>query len=139
MLVGTALAVIVPEGVQTLIHAYTSTTLKSTTINEEGDHEHDHHKEHVHAHPNRKGIVTFWSLFIVFALGPCEPLIPMLMVPAFAHDWALVWQVTGVFAGVTIVTMVGMSMIGAFTQRKRSEPSPSCRMRSSTRSPQARS
>ena len=28
------------------------------------------------------GNTTFWALFIVFVLGPCEPLIPLFMVPA---------------------------------------------------------
>lgn len=74
------------------------------------DHDHNHHKEHLHAHG---ASVTFWSLFIVFALGPCEPLIPVLMAPAFAHDWWLVAEVTGVFAAVTISAMVTMALLGA--------------------------
>ena len=76
------------------------------------NHDHNHHKEHLHAH---KGSISypFWSLFIVFVLGPCEPLIPVLMAPAFAHDWWLVAEVTAVFAFVTIATMVLMAVIGA--------------------------
>ena len=50
---------------------------------------------------------------MVFALGPCEPLIPVLMAPAFAHDWWLVAEVTGIFAAVTIGSMVSMAVIGA--------------------------
>ena len=45
-------------------------------------------------------------LFLVFVLGPCEPLIPLLMVPASAHSWTGVALVAAVFALVTIVTMV---------------------------------
>jgi nickel/cobalt transporter (NicO) family protein len=76
------------------------------------DHEHGHEKEHLHAH-NAGGSISFWSLFIVFALGPCEPLIPVLMAPAFAHDWWLVAEVTGLFAAVTIGCMVTMAVLGA--------------------------
>ena len=63
--------------------------------------------EHAHVAPR-----TFWGMFIVFALGPCEPLIPVLMAPAFAHDWVLVAQVTGLFASVTIATMVAAALVG---------------------------
>ena len=31
--------------------------------------------------------VAFWTLVIVFVLGPCEPPIPLLMFPAMQHDW----------------------------------------------------
>lgn len=49
-------------------------------------------------------------LFIVFVLGPCEPLIPILMVPASQHSWAGLGLVTGVFAVATITTMCAMVM-----------------------------
>ena len=58
--------------------------------------------------------VTFWSMFIVFALGPCEPLIPVLMAPAFEQNWWLVAGVTMLFATTTIVTMVAMALVGTF-------------------------
>lgn len=47
-----------------------------------------------------------WLLFLVFAFGPCEPLIPLLMYPAAKASW---WAVVGValaFATATVVTMV---------------------------------
>ena len=74
-------------------------------------HEHDHSAEHLHPHagPNH---VTVWSLFIVFALGPCEALIPLLMVPAAAEHWGWVVIVTGAFATATIVTMLVTVALG---------------------------
>jgi nickel/cobalt exporter len=49
---------------------------------------------------------TPWMLFIIFLLGPCEPLIPLLMYPA-AHQSALALVgVTTVFSIVTIGTMI---------------------------------
>ena len=79
------------------------------------DHDHDHHAEHLHAHG--AAAATFWGLFVVFALGPCEPLIPVLMAPAFEQDWWLVAQVTAVFSLVTIGVMVGMAVAGTLGLR----------------------
>jgi ABC-type nickel/cobalt efflux system permease component RcnA len=78
-------------------------------------HEHDHAREHLHAHVGAKEAagLTVWGLFVVFALGPCEPLIPVLMVPAFAHDWWSVLGVTAVFSVTTIGTMVSLAVVGS--------------------------
>jgi ABC-type nickel/cobalt efflux system permease component RcnA len=47
-------------------------------------HHHEHHGEHVHK--EEKKSLTPWILFVVFILGPCEPLIPLLMFPAAQHS-----------------------------------------------------
>ena len=60
---------------------------------------------------------TFWSVFIVFALGPCEPLIPLLMAPAWEHDWRAVAAVAGLFAGTTVLTMMLAAGIGSMGLR----------------------
>jgi nickel/cobalt exporter len=71
------------------------------------DHDHDHRREHLHAHAEaRKRAVTFWSLFLIFAFGPCEALIPVLMAPAWTQSWALAGAVVGVFGLVTLTTML---------------------------------
>lgn len=70
-------------------------------------HEHDHQREHLHAHRERRRVVAFWTLFLVFAFGPCEALIPVLMAPAWAHRWSLVVGVVLLFGAVTVVTMIG--------------------------------
>lgn len=75
-------------------------------------HDHDHHREHLHAH-EAPGL-TFWGVFIVFALGPCEPLIPVLMAPAFEHDWWLVAEVAALFSITTIGMMVTLAVAGAW-------------------------
>ena len=55
----------------------------------------------------KKGFnITPWTLFIVFVLGPCEALIPLLMYPAIEADMMLVFQVALVFGIVTLVTML---------------------------------
>lgn len=48
---------------------------------------------------------TPWLAFLVFALGPCEPLIPMLMIPAARLDAGAVAIVVAVFAVATVGTM----------------------------------
>ena len=55
--------------------------------------------------------VTPWALFIVFVLGPCEPLIPLMVVPGMAHDWLAVGAVVGVFGLLT----VGMMLLAVAT------------------------
>ncbi len=70
-------------------------------------HEHVHEKGHVHVHepPAERVGFTPWALFILFVLGPCEALIPLLMVPAAQSSMAGVALVAGIFGLVTIATM----------------------------------
>ena len=71
-----------------------------------------------HSHTiDAKRTVTFWSLFIVFALGPCEPLIPLLMFPAASHAWGTVAAVSGLFAFTTIATMMLMVLVLSYGLR----------------------
>lgn len=76
------------------------------------DHTHSHTEEHIHVH-EKKGSrsLTPWVLFTIFILGPCEPLIPMLMYPAAKNSfWGMV-LVSGVFGGITIMTMLGIVFV----------------------------
>lgn len=79
------------------------------------EHNHAHNKGHVHAHveKDRKSI-TPWILFTIFIFGPCEPLIPLLMYPAAKGGFWNLIIVTGVFAAVTIGTMMSVVLISAF-------------------------
>lgn len=77
-------------------------------------HSHAHLTEHSHVHDSTaKTSITPWMLFIIFVLGPCEPLIPILMVPASQHSWGGVALVSGVFAAATIATMTVMVLMVA--------------------------
>lgn len=69
-------------------------------------------KGHGHSHPHSKDgkSLTPWILFMVFVLGPCEPLIPLLMFPAAQASTMGIVIVTSVFGLVTIATMVGVVM-----------------------------
>ena len=78
------------------------------------------HGDHVHAHPasspagssaaSSRSVVTFWSLFIIFVLGPCEPLIPLFVLPASRGRWDLALLTGIIFGLLTIVLMVAVTI-----------------------------
>lgn len=75
-------------------------------------HVHSHQGEHVHVHETQKSAsITPWILFIIFVLGPCESLIPILMFPAAKGSLMGLLLVTGVFGITTLATMVGAVLI----------------------------
>ncbi len=74
-------------------------------------HEHGHVGEHGHVHDTKARRLTPWALFIIFVLGPCEPLIPLLMYPAATGSVLDVMVVTSVFGVVTIGTMLGVVLV----------------------------
>jgi sulfite exporter TauE/SafE len=73
-------------------------------------HVHTHRESHAHVHEGAAGAksLTPWLIFVVFVLGPCEPLIPLLMYPAARESVVGVVIVTAVFGLVTVVTMTFM-------------------------------
>jgi sulfite exporter TauE/SafE len=78
-------------------------------------HSHTHDGEHFHAHePEQKANITPWILFTIFVLGPCEPLIPLLMYPAAQHSLSGTVLVATVFSAVTISTMLGIVMAASW-------------------------
>lgn len=88
------------------------------------EHTHAHPDGTVHAHQrpdhgHRHGLdrgsaarLTAWSLFVIFVLGPCEPLIPLLMVPALGWGWGSVALVAAAFGVTTIATMMAVVTVG---------------------------
>jgi len=71
------------------------------------EHVHTHSEDHDHVHKGEKAVnLTPWVLFIIFVLGPCEPLIPLLMYPAAKHNVLGVITVSLIFAVTTLVTML---------------------------------
>lgn len=76
-------------------------------IHEDGSehvHEHSHKKEHSHIHGKKN--ITPWVLFTIFVLGPCEPLIPILMYPSAKSSITGLIFITLIFTVVTIATMM---------------------------------
>ncbi|VGO22226.1 sulfite exporter TauE/SafE family protein [Pontiella sulfatireligans] len=77
-------------------------------------HEHSHSNEHAHPHNVKARSVTPWVLFTIFVLGPCEPLIPLIMYPAAEHSIKGVLVVAGVFALTTIGTMMAVVLVSSW-------------------------
>ena len=98
-------------------HAHADGTLHTHLHGHEGAHLHPHAplQPHAHVHPHGHShshalpplrSITPWALFVIFILGPCEPLIPLLMYPAAQHS---VWGTAAVvlaFGAATIATML---------------------------------
>lgn len=68
-----------------------------------GDLQHEHDASAV---PQDTRRATFWGLFVVFVLGPCEPLIPLYFIPASQGQLALAGWTAVVFTVATVATML---------------------------------
>ncbi len=79
----------------------------------EGVHIHSHGLTS-HGHENQRigADTTFWTLFIIFVLGPCEPLIPLFALPASQGRWDVAALTAVVFGVATLVSMVGATLAG---------------------------
>jgi ABC-type nickel/cobalt efflux system permease component RcnA len=79
------------------------------------DHEHDHTGEHVHVHAapdaGRRGRLLYWSLFIVFVLGPCEWLIPGSLAAWDRFGLAGMLATCVTFSTITVLTMLGVTLL----------------------------
>ncbi len=58
--------------------------------------------------------ITPWVMFIIFILGPCEPMIPLLYFPAAQSSWWGMVLLVLVYTLVTLVTMLAMVLMGYY-------------------------
>lgn len=72
-------------------------------------------RHEVHRHSSNR---PQWIIFIIFILGPCEPLIPLLMYPAAKASISGVLLVTGVFGAVTLITMLATVALSYYGMQK---------------------
>lgn len=75
------------------------------------EHDHTHSNDHDHVH---KTNITPWILFTIFVLGPCEPLIPVLMYPAAESSTSGMIFIAIIFSIVTISTMLGIVLLATY-------------------------
>lgn len=73
-------------------------------------HEHEHDHQHDHDHTHKKNL-TPWILFLIFVLGPCEPLIPILMYPAAESSSGGMIFIAIIFSIVTVLTMLSIVLM----------------------------
>lgn len=86
-------------------------------------HNHSHFGSHTHVHEaTDRANLTPWVLFTIFVLGPCEPLIPLIMYPAAKFNVVAVLTVAAVFSVVTIATMLASVMVSYYGLSKLSFP-----------------
>jgi sulfite exporter TauE/SafE len=82
---------------------------------ESHSHTHSHLAAHSHVHAGgRSDSLTPWVLFTIFVLGPCEPLIPLIMYPAAKSSVTAVTAVALIFSLTTIATMLACVMASHF-------------------------
>ena len=67
---------------------------------------------HHHAGDTAASSSTFWVLFAVFVLGPCEPLLPLVVLPASRGRWGLALVTAALFGLVTVAAMVALALLG---------------------------
>ncbi len=63
---------------------------------------------HCHAEDKIKNAATLGALFLIFLIGPCDVLIPLVILPALSFDWWGVLLVACVFSLATIASMLLM-------------------------------
>lgn len=71
--------------------------------------------EHQHKQtviPNKKHKVTPWILFFIFATGPSEPIIPLLVFPSLNFSIFKVWTLILFYAISTVLTMLILVFLG---------------------------
>lgn len=58
--------------------------------------------------------VTPWVMFLIFVLGPCEPMIPLLFYPAAQNDPVNMGILILVYTVITLLVMVSVVLLGYF-------------------------
>ncbi len=85
-------------------------------------HEHASLAEHAHVHGDSDHrLLLGWSLFIIFVLGPCEALLPILAAAAAVSKKCL-FSSTIIFSTTTILTMLTAVGIGYYGTKKVTSP-----------------
>ena len=64
--------------------------------------------------PQERFRVTPWVMFIIFVLGPCEPMIPLLYFPAAQNSWWGMLILIITYTACTLATMLLMVLLGYF-------------------------
>jgi len=73
--------------------------------------------EHKHGQavaPKERHAVTPWVMFLIFVLGPCEPMIPLLYFPGAKNSLAGIILLIIVYTLFTLATMVLMVVLGYY-------------------------
>jgi len=72
------------------------------------------HRHGTTAAPQERYKVTPWVMFLIFVLGPCEPMIPLLYFPAAQNSWAGMLLLIVVYTACTLITMLALVLLGYY-------------------------
>ena len=116
---GFAAWILLSFGVLYLIYALCNLnknkTHKHFDASEDGEifvFEHEH-KQNIEA--NKRYKVTPWVLFFIFASGPSEPMIPLIIYPSIHYSLIEVGILISLYTFMTVFTMLVMVLLGFFS------------------------
>jgi len=101
-------------GIWGLYRAYKNNPHKHFDLGDNNDiyvYEHNHGAV---VAPKDRHKVTPWVMFIIFLLGPCEPMIPLLYFPAAKNSWEGMVILISVYTIFTLLTMLMMVTLGFY-------------------------
>jgi sulfite exporter TauE/SafE len=101
-------------GIWGLYRAYKNNPHKHFDL---GDNNEIYVYEHKHGNvvaPKDRHRVTPWVMFLIFLLGPCEPMIPLLYFPAAKNSWNGMLILIIVYTFFTLITMLLMVCLGFY-------------------------
>jgi threonine/homoserine/homoserine lactone efflux protein len=101
-------------GIWGLIRAYKNKPHKHFDNYEDGRIYVYEHKHGETVQPKERYKVTPWVMFVIFLLGPCEPMIPLLYYPAAQHSWQGMLLLILVYTLCTLATMIVMVVLGYY-------------------------
>ncbi|HEV7622250.1 MAG TPA: hypothetical protein VGO09_10965, partial [Flavisolibacter sp.] len=87
---------------------------KHFDVNEDGSIYVYEHKHGTVAAPQQRHRVTPWVLFLIFVLGPSEPMIPLLYLPAAQSSWVSMVVLIICYTFFTLLAMVIMVVLGYY-------------------------
>jgi sulfite exporter TauE/SafE len=101
-------------GIWGLVRAYKNKPHKHFDTYEDGGIYVYEHKHGEAVQPKERYKVTPWVMFVIFLLGPCEPMIPLLYYPAAQHSWQGMLLLIVIYTLVTLTTMIVMVILGYY-------------------------
>lgn len=104
----------VAYGVYGLIRARQNNPHKHFDMGDNGEMYVYEHKHGEAVNPADRHVVTPWVMFIIFVLGPCEPMIPLLYFPAVKNSWMGMVVLVIVYTFFTLITMLVMVVSGFY-------------------------
>ena len=101
-------------GIWGLYRAVHNNPHKHFDLSDNGDIYVFEHKHDSAIAPNERYKVTPWVMFIIFILGPCEPMIPLLYFPAAQNSWYEMGILIAVYTIITLFAMLVMVLLGYY-------------------------